>query len=254
MRARARTRALPGVGTGWPWCSRPLVLAGGCAGLGPTSPAVRAGNSRAKWIADAVRGDAGLFSRPTLIVTSSTTPGTPISGWFRIPNWCKTQGLYGLGMKTPDTHERLSLLLRHARPGHDRLVESPLVAAGSLLPGVGAAVAAGRDVLQLWFLRADLRPRPDRTRTGPLSVSRSISTGCTAAERTIVSNDERRTLLGGLRHERLHPRDHFFRLGRQPVEDHRVGPKLQCAGLDETRRAGRWHSAGKAGVPTVPTD
>ena len=46
-------------------------------------------------------------------------------------------------------------------------------------------------------------------------------------------DDERRSLLGGLGHERLNPRDHVLGLGSQAVEDHRVGPELKRAGLDE---------------------
>ena len=99
------------------------------------------------------------------------------SGTVTHPNWFKTQGLYGLGMKTPDTQERLSLLLRHAWPEHDRLVEPPVVAAGPVLPGLGPAMAARRDVLQLWLVRADLRPRPDRTRPWAVSVSVLLQLG-----------------------------------------------------------------------------
>ena len=78
------------------------------------------------------------------------------SGLVKHPNWVKTQGLYGLGLKTPDTRARLSVLLRHARSKHDRLVEPPVVAARPILPGFGATMAARRDVLLVRLIRADL--------------------------------------------------------------------------------------------------
>ena len=93
------------------------------------------------------------------------------------------------GLEDARHRERLSLLLRHARPEHDRFLEPALVAPAPLLPGAGPPVAAGRDVLPDGLLRADLRPRPDRARTRALSVSRSTSTGSTAADRRGVTGD-----------------------------------------------------------------
>ncbi len=121
-----------------------------------------------KRVADAVRRDTGIPSaRPASRLLLQHAVRRQRAG--QAPELVQDPGTVRLGHENARHAEHLSLLLRHARPEHDRLVEPPLVAAGPVLPGAGATLAAGRDVLQLWLIRADLRPRPDRAWAWALS-------------------------------------------------------------------------------------
>ena len=67
------------------------------------------------------------------------------NGRVKHPNWVCTQGLYGLGWKTPDTQSVYPVLLRRARPEHHRFVEPALVPSAPVLPGAGPSVPPRRD-------------------------------------------------------------------------------------------------------------
>ena len=222
--------ARPGTDSAWAVVG-PLALAGERAGMGPASPALRSRNGRAKRALDAIRGDARVSSARSASRLLLQHPLRRQRAGLA-SQLVQDPGTVRPGHENARHEERLSVLLRNAGPEHDRRIEPPLVAAGPLLPGAGASVASRSacTTASARTCRSTTSTRSPRARA--LSVSRSISTGCTAAE-AVTSENERRSLLGGLGHERLNPRDHVFGLGRQAVENHRVGPELPCAVLDE---------------------
>ena len=76
--------------------------AGASAGPGPASPAVRPRHHRAQRAADAVRREPEVLPPdPHRDYFYNTRYAD--NGRVKHPNWVCTQGLYGLGWKTPDT-------------------------------------------------------------------------------------------------------------------------------------------------------
>ena len=180
MREGSRTDASPGVGTGCPWCRRPLVLAGGFIGVGSAPPAVRAGNSRAKWIAHAVRGDADLPpARPSSRLLLQHPVRRSRSGFTS--ELVQNPGPLWAGAENRGHTERVSVLLRYAGPGLDRLVES-FHGGGRPASSRGWLSRGGRSGCITTLVptcRSTTLTRSHRDQA-PIPI-RSISTGCGSA-------------------------------------------------------------------------
>ena len=90
------------------------------------------------------------------------------SGLVTHPNWFRTQGLYGLGMKTPDTQSVYPFF--YGMPGQSTIDSSsrPWWRPARFFQGL-AHPWRPVGMYYIRLLRADLRPRPDRAGTWPLS-------------------------------------------------------------------------------------
>ena len=172
----ARLRAVAGFGVAglwfWQWqVPRP----------GASLPSRSFPNHRTQRPADAVRGDAGIPpSRPPSRLLLQHALRRQRAG--QAPQLVQTQGLYGLGLKTPDTQSIYPFF--YGMPGQSTIDSSsrpwwrPLrFFQGLAHPWrpVGMYYQFGSYV-PIYDLDP-IAPGP-----GPLSVSRSTSTGCTAAD------------------------------------------------------------------------
>ena len=92
------------------------------------------------------------------------------SGDAQPPQLVPFAGSLWTGLEDPGHREHLSLLVRIARPEHHRFLQPPLAPPAPVHPGAGPPLETGRHVLPDGQLRPDLRPRPDRARSRPLSV------------------------------------------------------------------------------------
>ncbi len=175
-------------------------------------------------------------------------------GPVKCPNWYATQGLYGLGWKTPDTESVYPFF--YGMPGQSTVDSSsrPWRRPAAVLPGARSPIPAGRDVLPDGQLCPDLRSRPDCAGTRPLSLpvllqlgARRLSVGghchppdgrrrrrqrstCVATRCGFVCARVRGSAAIASRrprHERLDPRHQVLGLGRHAFEDQRIGPELQ---------------------------
>ena len=100
-------------------------------------------------------------------------------------NWFRSQGLYGLGWKTPYTESVYPFW--YGSPGQSTIDESssrPWPRPLRFFQGLAHPVASGRDVLLRWAAMSRSTTSTRSRRARPLSVSRSTSTGTTAAELT----------------------------------------------------------------------
>ena len=140
-------------------------------GAGSASAAIHPGYHRAQRAADAVCVDARDACRRTRIATSSTTPATRITAGSNTRTGFARRASTGWAgrRRTP----RASIRTSTAYPGQNTIdsASRPWPRPAQVLPGTRPSVPPRRVVLLVRQLRPDLRPRPDRAGTGPLSVS-----------------------------------------------------------------------------------